>query len=360
MSITAKRKLNRNVESIMDINNNTNNFKDKFYFEFEKTPEERLFIQKAENDKSIFYNFLKFFFIFLDSKKYFTEQMYGNSMLLNSDKSPIKINSKQQKPQNKEDSFTIKSNLKDIDLLSYKDISKDPKMASYIIGANLLGESHKKNLDFNYNTNPLFDERNLFSPNKTNFKRNSSRQQSTNNISMSYRNYDEISNLSKNTEKKQRNNLENNEKVSSKQLMNDIEQDFKSIFNRTKKNLSNKNDIFEKINNGEKPKAQIISDIHIENKNKYIHNLNSVDFNLEFNEDLSNKITKFELLKKMKTKFKDINTMTERMKSITDNNKEKDYVNIKKKENEVSKDKKITNENLNLNKSKYFILSYLI
>jgi hypothetical protein len=291
--------------------------------------------------------------------------MYGNSRLLNPNDSPnqtltpVKI--KAQKPQNKEDSVTIKSNLKDIDLLSYKDISKDPKMASYIIGANLLCQNQKNNLDFNYNTNPLFDERNLYSPNQTNFRRNSSRGQITNNMSMYYKNFDEISNLSKNTEKRQRNNIENNEKVSSKQLMNDIEQDFKSIFNKTKKNLNHKNELFEKINekiNGEKPKIK--SDIHIENKDKYINNLNSVDYNKEFNEDLSNKITKYELSKKMKTKFKDINTMTERMKSITENNKEKDILNNKKRENDISKDKKITNENLSNNKSNTYIIFDLI
>jgi hypothetical protein len=52
LTITAKRKINRNVESIIDKNNNYN-LKEKFFFEFEKTPEERLFRQKAENDKSI-------------------------------------------------------------------------------------------------------------------------------------------------------------------------------------------------------------------------------------------------------------------------------------------------------------------
>ena len=52
MTFEIGSKINRNVESIIDKNNNYN-LKEKFYFEFEKTPEERLFRQKAENDKSI-------------------------------------------------------------------------------------------------------------------------------------------------------------------------------------------------------------------------------------------------------------------------------------------------------------------
>lgn len=63
MTITAKRKINRNIldkqinydrktdfknaEPIID-----SNFPEKFYFEFEKTPEERLFIQKKEEINS--------------------------------------------------------------------------------------------------------------------------------------------------------------------------------------------------------------------------------------------------------------------------------------------------------------------
>ncbi len=66
MTITAKRKINRNSldkqmhinydknNENININNNNNNFSDKFFFEFEKTPEERSFIKKDENNNSNF------------------------------------------------------------------------------------------------------------------------------------------------------------------------------------------------------------------------------------------------------------------------------------------------------------------
>lgn len=287
--------------------------------------------------------------------------MYGNSKLFSSTVSPIKPKMRNNKTPSKSQmnnnninnmnnlnnltEDTDKSNLKNIDLLSYKDISKDPKMASYVIGANLLGikkgHSSKKSLDFNSTQNPFLDDRNLFSPSKTNLIRGSTRGQSSNNISMSLKNFDEISNISKIIEKKSNRNITNNprndnessEKISPKLLMMDMEQDFKSIFNRTKKGLNIKNELFEKIQ-GEKTqgeKVTILSDIHIENKEKYKNNLNSVDYNKDFNEDLSNKINKLELSKKMKTKFKDINSLTENMKNIIDkkdgSNREKDLGN---------------------------------
>jgi hypothetical protein len=316
--------------------------------------------------------------------------MYSNSKLINScfsvGKTQNRINNN-NKDKNKENNNNNNDpqnlNLKNIDYLSYRDIKNDPKMTSYIIGANLLGSSYNKlkNLNTSINQN-LTEEGILFSqPNKTNSirilsSRGQSNNNNSNNLNIFNKNFaEENLNLNLNTNyhktssitntynnnnnnyitdyKKKLSfnkinendtidfyNYNNNNNISpKKQQITDMENNFKNIFNKTKKGLNFKSELNDKsyIN-----KANLLTESqgHLnknnipynDNKNKEKkNNFNTIDSKREivYEDLLSNKINKLKVSKNMKTKFNEINTMTEKMKSNLDTNELMDSIKQK-------------------------------
>jgi hypothetical protein len=115
-----------------------------------------------------------------------------------------------------------------------------------------------------------------------------------------------------------------------------MENNFKTIFNKTKKGLTFKSELNDKsyinkanmltegqghVHNNGHCNGNVNTNSFNDNKNKEKkNNLNTIDTKKEDEDLLSNKINKLKVSKNMKTKFNEINTITEKMKINSDNN----------------------------------------